>query len=821
MSIPSFPAEDKRALAAELDHGLRQAGAEKMRADRVHVVAETVALILLTLLIPILLDYRFFLPKAGRILIEIPWLALVVLGIIRIVLEWRHTLTSNAVALDLEQHLSNARCEVSTASQYGEVPELTHEHETTLAAREVELVSALRHRATFRVQHSGSPYRLPFIIGGTILAVVITLVAMTLTVSPVSRLALQRIIIPIKDTQYTEVDVHPGDSLAAIGDSLEIKAEFRGRMPDQPLIEWQDASGAWQPYPLVQISPDTFTYQVENVSQHSTYRVRGNDALSPEYHLHAYAVPKVARWQIDIVAPAYAQLPDRQSITGNAIALRGSELRWHIVSTLPLQKAELDFRDLADNVTLTADNPTAWNGKMSLEKDQNYRAVLFDTDGHPGHSTETFQLVAVPDAPPTVDISGIPENISAGAQDKITFNVQADDDIGLADLKVIYQHPGSPDTVVSLFPGGNPGRHITTQATLDLAPFNLQPYDTLIFYAQAIDNNTYDGPGVGRSHVFFVTIRHPGEQGPPHGSGSGAGNVEKIDLTKMQRDLISGTTRLVAQTRAAMTDLATAQNQIMEYSAQFDHGLPANTPPEAHAAMKDAIAAMGNATFSLGFGDRPKAIGQEEIALVDLYKAAQLLKNMPTQPLNSDASGKMLSLSLMEEDNSSNQPSKSQQALQQALAEAQALKQAQEDLQKGQSGQSKDKDAAGKQGQGEKPSDAGSAGKEGELAQQARKLADDLAAAAGAGSKSGRSMSETATDAANQMEAADGGFSHGDDAEVEKSVGNSVNDLGRIIAALKKILGESDRQSDVSAEEAPPEFKEQLNRYYEKLSHEK
>ena len=56
---------------------------------------------------------------------------------------------------------------------------------------------------------------------------------------------------------------------------------------------------------------------------------------------------------------------------------------------------------------------------------------------------------------------------------------------------------------------------------------------------------------------------------------------------------------------------------------------------------------------------------------------------------------------------------------------------------------------------------------------------------------------------------------------VTQAQDQSIDDLERVATALQKTLAAMEHQTDVSAESAPVEYQDQLDHYYEKLSHEK
>src|SRR5260221_2505087 len=220
----------------------------------------------------------------------------------------------------MERRRSLPRCEVSTAAQYAEksVP-----GPDGIAG---ELNHALQRRAALHLRNTGSPYRPPFWIWSGLLALALVAGVPAWTLSPACRMATQRVVFPGMPAHYTTVEVRPGDCEIATKTDLEVTVQFGGRPPTDAQVERRDADRNLKADGLTQTGPRSFSYRFQDVRGDFTYRVRGNDALSPDYQVRTYTPPEMAAMEVEIVPPAYAQIPSARSIGGNVTALRGSEL---------------------------------------------------------------------------------------------------------------------------------------------------------------------------------------------------------------------------------------------------------------------------------------------------------------------------------------------------------------------------------------------------------------------------------------------------------------------------------------------------------------
>ncbi|HEV3271039.1 MAG TPA: DUF4175 family protein [Candidatus Methylacidiphilales bacterium] len=827
---------------------LARAGLEKQWLNRTRIIMLVLILTGAGLLIPAALDYHYFWPAAVRYLISACWWLLVILACAAAVIEWRRLPGRESVALDLERRLSNPRCEVSTAAQYLDV-----------AAQEPkgiadEIIHALQRRAAIHLQKADSPYRALQWAWGGLLLIGIIATALALALFPSCRMATQRILFPWTLPHYTTVEVRPGDFEIATKTDFDVTARFGGRLPVGAEIEWEDAGGAWKTDQLTQTAPDSFSCKFKDVRGDFTYRVRGNDGLTADYHLRVYTPPEIAAMDVEIIPPAYAQIASSHTTDGNITALRGSELRWRVSSTLPLAKAEFRFKEGAPNLSLNAEDPQTWLGSIILKKNEAYHAALLDLKGRSNRPDDGFHLVALPDAPPEVEILSPEQNITAGPQDKITISIQANDDIGLAEVRMASQKPGSPPQSVVLASGDKVGRHVKTDTTLDLAPLNLHPYDVVMYYAEARDNNTYDGPGVTRSSVHFITIANPA-QAPDTANGGGGGSGQEINLMQLQRDLISTTARLPdSASRETKADVASSQHEIKGYAEMVLSVLQSRgVPPQAVSAMSAAVENMNQAEKDLSAGDSVLALDPEGQALANLYQVARLLPNLMSMPEEGQEA-----LTIKLEDLRKAKQQQAQKEISEALAQAQALLKAQQALQQGKTGQGKSpaddpgndpgkgqgKSPGEDQGQGQDPGKGQGEGQGGqtdsadapaqgnsELARQqqaladlARELARRLSQSAGDNPGLSHHLGAEAGIAADQMSLAAVGLRDGNppgSEEVTNAQMQSVEAMTRVIESLARLSEKAPAKVNVDDEGAPPEYSEQLSRYYEKLSHEK
>ena len=119
-----------------------------------------------------------------------------------------------------------------------------------------------------------------------------------------------------------------------------------------------------------------------------------------------------------------------------------------------------------------------------------------------------------------------------------------------------------------------------------LSALGLKEYELIAFHAEATDHNTLDGPGVGKSPVYFVEITN--EEGKPCLS---QGQGQKVNLLAIEKQIIADTTALAPQAKAeAFEALAARQKDAAEFGQMYLDALEGGgAPAPAVNAMRAAL----------------------------------------------------------------------------------------------------------------------------------------------------------------------------------------------------------------------------------------
>lgn len=620
---------------------LAAASHAKDRARRAAWITLAVALVTIVLLAVAVADYWVVLPMGVR-LAGLAVVALLV-GVgtartVRLLLE--HTPIKEA-ALDAEQVDPRLGCMVSTAAEY-----LSGERRPTLEY-EPELVAALEQEAARAMYRVKVPYwkalRLPL----AMLACAMLILLGFLAFSTGAGTALKRVASPWQPITYTTVEVTPGDVELPVGRDLNIESVFRGRQPKDPRFHWLGQGEAkWHKTDLPTNETGTYVYSVKSVQTPFSYRVTGGDAASAEFRVSPYIPPAVKELNLKVELPPYTGRAPLQQTSPDVTVLRGSTVAFQVQPNVDLKQARLVF-DRLPPVDLAKGPDGLWLGNLQITTNAEYWIELTDWKNHIGTNTEPHHLKALPDEPPKVEITEPGQDIRAQANDTVPLIISVTDDYGVGEIRIVYNKLGGPEQSLVVTSRSVKKDEVLATAELPLAGLNLRDYEVVAYHAEALDNNTYDGPGIGRSPLYFIEITGDG-------SGSGKpsksqGQSPKVNLLVIQKQIIADTKALASNSSPEkFKELAEREKTAREFAEMYQQAMDQmGAPEEARQEMNQTLAEMTKATEALEKPDRNAALPAEENALAHMYqllKQMPQLQNLPTQPQQQQQQNPMLNV---------------------------------------------------------------------------------------------------------------------------------------------------------------------------------
>ncbi|MBI1176531.1 DUF4175 family protein [bacterium] len=798
----------------------------RARLRAIGLILHLSAVLLSVLVAVAMLDYWLLLPFAWRVVGAFLLAAVALFGVTNFVRWWRRPVSLKQIALELETNRPDLGCLVSTAAEHLEdsvdqptdyAPELVatlHEH----SARRLLQVEADWYQRELRRTGMG--------FGMAALAAIAFLL-----IAPAANLAYLRALFPWSNVAYTDVKVEPGSVELPVGENQSIIAGFTGRLPKDPQLEWrQSGDSRWRVLAMMPDQQNKFLQVLEKVRDNLVYRVRGAQAVSPEYQITTYVPPGIEDIAVQIKYPEYTGLEPDRVHQGNLSIVRGSRLQWTVSTSGEIAKARMRFASLP-GFDLKQDTDGGWTAGFVPKQDLHYWIDLLDRKQRKGGSPQPYQVAVLPDEKPKAEVTEPGADIRANPLDLVPMTFEVSDDFGLTEAKLVIRKMDGTTKTFPLELKDMKSRDARLETTVDLTPFKLKPYELLSYYVEARDNNTLDGPGIGKSPVYFIEYtdkESPLSQCRKTGQG--------VNLLTLEKQIIASTMAIEdSNPPEKYADIAGIQRQTKKYAEMFGEAYQMtlakiNARKEFDAALRD----MDASASKLDALERKGALENQESALQHLYEVCRL---MPECQGMCNGSGNCFKIYLKAIEKLKQQTQKErEESLKALLAQAKELQRKQRELvdiyraQKTNApdGESQKKEGESKESGGANPSSmtGNNNQKAGELSEQQRKLAEQAAAIArlleklsGRDARVSHRYGQKFGQAANLLRNAAGNAGVGNFYVAEKDGHGGISVIGEVIYALEQLYDESDVSADLAAEAYPKAFESKINAYLKTLSY--
>jgi hypothetical protein len=290
-----------------------------------------------------------------------------------------------------------------------------------------------------------------------------------------------------------------------------------------------------------------------NVGASTSYYVEADGVRSPTYTMNVVELPAVAGLELEYIYPAYTgRAPEKVESAGDVAALRGTQVRVHVKSTMTTPGGSLTL-DPGSPSPLTSAADGTLSGTFTIADDGFYQVELIGPHGEHVPASPKFTIDAIDDQPPTVSFDKPKRDVKASPVEEVPLQARADDDFGVKSLDLIYSVNGGPEKTVSLYgKGAKPMTQVSGGQTMYLEEMGVKPGDFVSYYAKATDTDTVKGPKTATSDIYFIEVRpfdrefHASmSQGQNGGGGMNGGMGSQAGaMSERQRQIIAATFNL-------------------------------------------------------------------------------------------------------------------------------------------------------------------------------------------------------------------------------------------------------------------------------------
>ena len=241
------------------------------------------------------------------------------------------------------------------------------------------------------------------------------------------------------------------DKLAQGSEFVAVVKDSNDHLPDRVKFEF-----AFLDQDVVQVRDmnrlnDSVVFRLDNITRSFRYRAIGGDDQTNWYEIEVLPAPRIEQIEFHVKPPAYSQLPPR-TFTEDVKAIVGSSLELTARSSEQLREASVrwavDGREFSFPARIDSDGKTlkfpVSRNAMSIESSGVLRLEIINENALVGGLNQKFQIVAIPDVPPTIDVASSDSLSAVTIQGKIRLHVSAREDVRLEQVDLSITTQGSP-----------------------------------------------------------------------------------------------------------------------------------------------------------------------------------------------------------------------------------------------------------------------------------------------------------------------------------------------------------------------------------------
>jgi hypothetical protein len=429
------------------------------------------------------------------------------------------------------------------------------------------------------------------------------------------------------------IEVAPGDATLPKGADQAITARLHGfNAEEASLMVRRSANAAFEPLPLVGSDDGRYEGILFDLPGPVDYFVEADGVRSSVFRLDVVDLPYVERLELEYRFPSYTGLPPETVEDGGDIAvLRGTEVGVRVKPTMAVPGGRIVLND-KERVPLQRAEDGVLVASFGVQGDGFYRIELDAPTGAPVAASPQYTIDALSDGAPTVAFSKPGRDTMASPIEEVFVEATAEDDYGVRNLELVYSVNGGDQKVITLFGGKSRLPEVTAGHTFYLEELELQPGDSVSYFARASDNDAVGGAKRATSDLYFLRIRpfRKDFREAPSMAGGGGGGGEPVDaLSEQQRQIISATfnvqrdrrtysaerlresTTVVALSQARLREqveglVTRMQSRLIEPDPSFQK--IGELLPQAVEAMKEAEAKLGAANAQAALPPEHRAL---------------------------------------------------------------------------------------------------------------------------------------------------------------------------------------------------------------------
>jgi hypothetical protein len=248
----------------------------------------------------------------------------------------------------------------------------------------------------------------------------------------------------LEDYLPIEFELIPGDVRRRRGETVKVLARLSRQPAEAPHLFYR-VRGADEPWkaktePMREIQGvHDFALSLEDINEDLEYQARivATGQASRVCSIEVYDPLVVQRIEATCHYPEYLQIEPETRVGGDISAPVGSAVELAVQANNTLVGGTIDF-EAGPSQPLKIDpaRPNTARFRLPVAKDTSYKLALRDRDKQVFRSSQFYYVKAVPDRPPTVEMTSPKVDMSIHPLCEVTFAAAVTDDFGVRDATV-------------------------------------------------------------------------------------------------------------------------------------------------------------------------------------------------------------------------------------------------------------------------------------------------------------------------------------------------------------------------------------------------
>lgn len=350
-------------------------------------------------------------------------------------------------------------------------------------------------------------------------------------------------------TRLTLLKPEGGNATVTVGRGINFVVDVSGKVPNPKaadavkLLYRYEEGDPWQERRLIQETSGDWTTSLSalEVRNGFWYQITGGDAATEEYRVSVRAAAAITDFLATYRFRPYVARVEEAHRARELKALRGTEVLLRVRTNRALRDGRLEFerneraevgKPLVAFVRgeVDANDPNTLLVRCVLDEDGKYRLNFTSTDSEAYRDPVAYPITAIPDQPPTVELTKPGQDIRLPVDALLQLEGKAGDDIGVKSVTLrmrvvggekLQGQPYRSDKELRLPDGGYP-RELEYKDFVELSRVRSEDGRTaqlragmeLEYWLEASDACDYPHPHVTQSKRYRVLLTDPEKNDP-------------------------------------------------------------------------------------------------------------------------------------------------------------------------------------------------------------------------------------------------------------------------------------------------------------------